>query len=153
MPNLIGKYRATQRRIRACFAPYTAQICPVCPAPCCRKPTKVAEFDVLLANSCGCSLPSANRGVSHMVEAGLLALKGVKEAEGYLEPCDYLGNDGCVFPEDLRPYECVRYVCPSLKQEISPGKMRDLRELLHKFAVLHRQLLEIVTPRKKPRAT
>ena len=142
MSNLIGKYRAAQRRLRRCFDPYTAKLCPECPSPCCRKPTKVREFDVLLANACGCALPSANDAIREMVDAGIRSLEGRATEELVLEPCDYLGADGCVFPDDLRPYECARWICSFMKREIPPGEMRAIRDLLHRLSVLHRELLD-----------
>lgn len=141
MANLVEKYRATQRRIRRLFASYTAELCPECPEPCCRKPTKVREFDVLLANAVGCSLPSANDSVAEYVQAGLDSLTG-DQVETELVPCDYLGPDVCVFPDDLRPFECARFICSFLKKAITPSDMRQLRALLHRLAVLHRELQE-----------
>lgn len=147
MASLPDKYRATQRRIRRIFEPYTAELCPECPEPCCRKPTKVREFDVLLANACGCSLPLANDSVSEYVQAGLDSLADV-EQEAEPEPCDYAGPEGCVFPDDLRPFECVRFICSFLKREITPSDMRELRTLLHRLGVLHRELEESVGVRR-----
>ena len=150
MASLLDKYRATQRRIRRVFEPYTAELCPECPEPCCRKPTKVREFDVLLANACGCSLPSANDSVAEYVQAGLDSLTGKGEGESPAEPppCDYLGPDGCVFPDDLRPFECTRFICSFLKKAITPSDMRELRDLLHRLGVLHRELEESVGMRR-----
>jgi hypothetical protein len=146
MSNSIDKYRATHRRIRRILERYTADLCPVCSEPCCIKPTRVAEFDVLLANACGCSLPSTNPAVREKVEAGIQALLGHRDSSGRMEPCEYLGEQGCVFPGDLRPFECTRWICRPIKRAISPGEMRELRELLHKLGVLHRELLDTVTP-------
>ena len=147
MASLLDKYRATQRRIRRVFEPYTAELCPECPEPCCRKPTKVREFDVLLANAVGCALASTNDSVAEYVQAGLDSLAGV-EQEAEPEPCNYVGPEGCVFPDDLRPFECVRFICSFLKKAISPSGMRELRALLHRLAVLHRELRESVGMRR-----
>ena len=143
MPNLIDKYRAAHRRIRRLLDPYTSKLCPECPEPCCRKPTKVREFDVLLANSCGCSLAPPG----DIIESGFEVLSGRKPDEEF-EPCDYLGSDGCVFPDDLRPFECTRWICSYLKREIGPGEMREVRALLHRLGVLHRELTDSVMPRR-----
>ena len=151
MSDLIAKYRAAQRRLRRHFDPYTAELCPECPEPCCRKPTKVAEFDVLLAEACGCSLPSANRVISEMVQAGMDLIAGRARPDEEPEPCDYLGTNGCAFPKDLRPFECARYICPFLKREITPSDMREIRALLHKLGILHRELLETVSRRVRSR--
>ena len=149
MATLMDKYRATHGRIRRYLNRYTDELCPACADPCCRKPTKVSEFDVLLANACGCSLPSANHAAADLVEAGMLILKGNPRAEGYNNPCDYLGEGGCVFPDDLRPYECTRYICPSLRKSITSCDMRELRSLLHKLEVIHRNLLAEISPRHR----
>jgi hypothetical protein len=148
MANPIERYRATQRRIRRILDIYTARLCPDCAEPCCRKPTKVREFDVLLANACGCSLPSANDSVSEMVNAGIEIITGERTSDGELVPCDYLGEKGCIFPDDLRPFECTRWMCSFLKREIRPGDMRELRDLLHKLGVLHRTIIDMIDPRR-----
>lgn len=141
MATLIDKYRAVQRRLRRHFDPYTERICPECPSPCCRKPTKVREFDVILANTCGCALPSANEAVREMVDAGIRTLVGERIEDSEPEPCEYLGPDGCIFPDDLRPYECARWICAFLKREIAPGEMREIRGLLHRLSTLRRELV------------
>ena len=144
MSNLIEKYKSTHRRIRKILNPYTNRLCPVCPSPCCRKPTKVSEFDVLLANACGCSLPSENDAASELMDAGIRMLTGNAEEKSELVLCDYLGQKGCIFPDDLRPFECTRYICPSLREEISSNDMREMRALLHKLDVIHRDLLTTI---------
>ncbi len=149
MANIIEKYKATQRRIRGCFDKYTAELCPICPKPCCRKPTRVAEFDVLLAESCGCSLPSANDGITELVQKGLDELMGCSAPDDDSVPCDYLAECGCQFPRDMRPFECVRYICPFMKQSMTPGDMRELRALMHRFGVVHRELLAAIKPRRR----
>lgn len=148
MANLIDKYRATQKRIRRIFDPYTARLCPTCLEPCCRKPTKVREFDVLLANSCGCSLPSTNDSGSEIAQAVIEILIG-DQGEKELVPCDYLGSGGCMFPDDLRPFECTRWVCSYLRNEMNPRDMRELRSLLHRLGILRRAIEDAVMPRKK----
>ncbi|MDI6828991.1 MAG: hypothetical protein QME62_10960 [Armatimonadota bacterium] len=151
MASLLEKYRATQRRIRALFAPYTAELCPVCPQPCCRKPTKVRELDVLLANASGFQLPSANKIVADYVETSINIIAGKNLDEQIAEPCDYLGKDGCIFPDDLRPFECVKYVCPQLKSAMTPNEIRELRNLLHKLGVHHRAIIDAVMPSRRRR--
>ena len=153
MANLIEKYRATHRRIRRILYPHTAKLCPECAEPCCRKPAKVTEFDVLLANACGCSLPSAEDAISDVVRMGIDLMTGTADPDHDPEPCDYLDTDGCVFPDDLRPFQCARYICPSLKSEISSRDMRQIRALLHRLGVLHRTLLDAVGPKRKTRTS
>jgi hypothetical protein len=149
MSNLVDKYRSAHRKLRKALSPHTAALCPVCPRCCCRKPTLVSEFDVLLANACGYNFPSANTAAEELVNAGMEILRGEYEEHQDGEPCDFLGERGCVFPEDLRPYECARYICPYLKHAIPPGEMREIRVLLHKLGVLHCELLDTIVPRKR----
>ncbi len=147
MANLIDKYRATHKRIRQCLNPYTTRFCPECPEPCCRKPTKVRDFDVILARAAGYDIePKAT--AREFVDACIEALKG-RATDDALEPCDYLGEHGCVFPDDLRPFECTKWMCSLLKDEISPGDMRELRRLLSRLSDLHRLILDATVPRRK----
>ncbi|HEY3297279.1 MAG TPA: hypothetical protein VGK34_01385 [Armatimonadota bacterium] len=149
MPNLIEKYRTANRKLRKLLSPHTAAVCPVCPKCCCTKPTLVSEFDVLIANSCGYDLPSVNQAAEELVNAGMDVLRGEYEEREVGEPCDYLGENGCKFPDDLRPYECTRYICPHLKKVMSPGQMREMRDALHRFGTIHRELLDAIAPKKR----
>jgi len=140
--SLLDKYRATQRRLRILFAQYTSELCPICPEPCCRKPTKVREFDVILANAIGYSLPSANQAASEFVEASMDILSGRKQEYVEADPCDYLGEHGCLFPDDLRPYDCVAFICPHLKKAMSSQEMRQVRRLLRRLSLHYNALID-----------
>jgi len=52
-------YRRVQGKLRRRFEPFTREVCPSCPTPCCRKPAAVAAFDVVLAEELGYVLPPA----------------------------------------------------------------------------------------------
>jgi hypothetical protein len=145
MANPIEKYRAAHRRIRRILTLYTTKLCPVCNAPCCLKPTQVTEFDVLIANSCGQNLPSVDQDTA--IKATMQALWGEEMDQG-LEPCDYLGENGCIFPDDLRPFGCTRWLCPELKAAIPPKEMRELRDLMHKLGTIHRELMDSIVPKR-----
>lgn len=147
MANLIDKYRATHKRIRQRLNPYTDRICPACPKPCCRKPTKVRDLDVMLARAAGYDIVPGSTA-REFVDACIEALEG-RATEGALEPCDYLGERGCVFPDDLRPFECTKWMCEFLKREVSPGDMRDLRGLLSRLSDLHRMIVDAAVPRRR----
>jgi hypothetical protein len=147
MANLIDKYRATHRRIRQYLDPYTARLCPTCPEPCCRKPTKVRDFDVILARAAGYDI-QARETADEFVNACVDALSG-QTVDEPLEPCDYLGEQGCVFPNDLRPFECTKWTCSFLRKEISPSDMRELRHLLSRLSDLHRQIVDATMPRSR----
>jgi len=147
MANLIDKYRATHRRIRQCLDPYTARLCPECPEPCCRKPTKVRDFDLILARAAGHDIEHRDTA-SEFVDACIEALDG-RATDAPTEPCDYLGESGCVFPDDLRPFECTKWICSFLKHEVSPGDMRELRRLLSRLSDLHRLIVDATVPRRR----
>ena len=94
-------------------------------------------------------MPSANDAAAELIDAGMRVLSGGAVEKDELEPCDYLNANGCLFPDDLRPFECARYICPFLKKEITPGDMREIRTLLHKLGVLHRELMEAIKPGRR----
>jgi hypothetical protein len=145
MANILDKYRRTHKRIQAILKPYTKELCPVCQDLCCKKPVKVKEFDVIIANACGYSFQSTEKAVAELIEDGISRLKG-NEAKSF-ELCDYLGENGCTFPDDLRPYECARFICKSLKAKITPSDMRKLRDQLHKLNSIHSELKDSVIPK------
>ncbi len=147
MANLIDKYRATHKRIRQYLNPYTARLCPECPEPCCRKPTKVRDFDVILARAAGYDIEPHDTA-DEFVEACVDALTG-RAVDAPPEPCDYLGERGCVFPDDLRPFECTKWICSYLKKEICPSDMRELRHLLSRLSDLHRMIVDASIPRRR----
>lgn len=149
MGNVIDKYRRIHKHLRTKLNPYTQELCPNCPNPCCMKPAKVNEFDVLIANACGCSFQSANDSVSNMIDSGFKKLRGEDDHSLELEPCDYLGEKGCLFPDDLRPYECARFICHRLRNAFSPADMRDIRDLLRKLRIAYYELKDAVVPRGK----
>ena len=129
--------------------PHTDRLCPACPEPCCRKPTRVSEYDILIAEACGYAFPSANQSAQELLDRGFAILTGDDEVEAALEPCDYLGEKGCRFPDDLRPYECARYICRYLRESMSSAEMRDVRALLHKLELLHTELLRSISPLRR----
>ncbi len=147
MANPVDKYRATHKRIRQLLDPYTARLCPECPEPCCRKPTKVRDFDVILARAAGYDIP-IRETADEFVNACVDALNG-QSVEAPPEPCDYLGERGCIFPNDLRPFECTKWICSFLKKEIIPSDMRELRHLLSRLADIRRQIVDATMPRRR----
>jgi hypothetical protein len=87
-------------------------------------------------------LPSANQAAKALIQKGMDQLAGRDVTDDVDEPCDYLQEDGCVFPGDLRPFECSRWICPYLKKSLTSGEMREIRDLMHRFAAIHRELLD-----------
>ena len=66
------------------------------------------------------------------------------EAEPDALPCEFLGERGCTFPNDLRPFGCTTYICKymyaSLDRPTLTRIKRLVRELEEKHAVLMRAL-------------
>ncbi|MGQ9523439.1 MAG: hypothetical protein ACUVTZ_01235 [Armatimonadota bacterium] len=142
MANPLTAYRITQRRLRALFEPFTKQFCPKCEDPCCRKPVKVRPIDLMLAEAHGFSVPDGSNPVRDLLEAASRYLSGGwTDADGVGQPCDFLGEGGCTLPEDLRPFECARYVCPTMRQQMPASWVRDVQRLGKRLDVEYQRLI------------
>lgn len=131
MANPLRDYRQTQRAIRSLFEPFTAANCPTCPDPCCRKPARVDELDVLLAESLGAQLPRGNPAGDRADAAEALITIGTMTHLD--DACDYLQPKGCSFPADLRPLGCTTFVCKYMEREMSTRELRDIKRLARKL--------------------
>ena len=142
MSNLLRQYRRTQRQLRDLYDPFTAEHCPTCETPCCRKPVRVDAIDIALAEAHGCALPPHADPEEERNAAARDVLEGVVPI--YFQesvPCDFLGETGCAYPRDLRPYGCTRYVCDPMKRLMAPSKLREIKQLLKKLDYLHDQIV------------
>ncbi|HEY3268777.1 MAG TPA: hypothetical protein VGM37_17810 [Armatimonadota bacterium] len=128
MPNPLREYRRTQRAIREQFEPFTDSHCPTCPDPCCRKPARVDDRDVLLAESLGYALPPGDPAADR-AEAAVQLLQIGTVSPFNSEPCDYLLERGCAFPPDLRPLGCTTYVCKFMERDMSSRELREIKRL------------------------
>jgi hypothetical protein len=139
--NPLDRYRRLQRQIRAEFDAFTAAHCPTCPAPCCRKPARIGPVDILLAEAAGWKPPAAVQG-----DAAELAIRNAEPAlltdePGDDEPCEYLTDKGCSFPNDLRPYGCTAYVCPIMYERMDRKRLGRIRRLARELDLVHQALL------------
>ena len=135
----LDRYRRGQRRLRRAFAPFTREVCPDCPTPCCRRPAAVTPFDVVLAEELGHRLPAGTEAAGEAVAAGLgLIPIPVLASEG--EPCAFLGARGCPFPPDLMPFGCVAFICPYMERWYSPEALADLRAGVAELEEAHTSL-------------
>jgi hypothetical protein len=144
----LERYRAVQRELRALFDPFTRAHCPTCATPCCRQPTAVMPLDVILVEELGYSLPAtARRG------AELVALTLVSEASPPSDiPCEYLVGSSCAFPGDLRPFGCVRYLCPPMERHMPPEWLAEAHALVERLEQAHAAMLdELRRPARSPR--
>ena len=144
MSNPLKDYRDTHRQIRALFADFTSSHCPDCANPCCRRPARIDDYDVLLAEALGC-LP--DQAVHWMGSAETLEL--VLRGDVGDEPCEFLGEDGCSFPSDLRPLGCTTYVCKFMERDLSNRELREIKSLARKLERLRDALLRAVGVRRR----
>ena len=145
-PNPLREYRRLQREIRLVFDPFTAKYCPTCATPCCIKPTRVTPVDVALAVGLGHTFPHLG-GVdpyapSVSYAGNRLTLPMLpQESSPTLEPCDYLHQGRCTFPDDLRPYGCTAYLCGPMYEHLPEETVRRLRRLIRQLEDAHTSVL------------
>lgn len=148
-PNPVREYRRLQREIRLIFDPFTAKHCPACLTPCCIKPTRVTPVDVSFALGLGHTFPHLDGGDAYAPAVSYagnrLALpmlpQTTKETEPALEPCEYLHQHRCTFPDDLRPYGCTAYICNPMYAHLPDETLRRLRRLIRQLDEAHTALL------------
>ncbi|MBW1896301.1 MAG: hypothetical protein JRI47_04525 [Deltaproteobacteria bacterium] len=98
---------------------YVAQLCPVCEEPCCRRVSYLFdEKDVIFARVLGRN--GARGRKRRTTEAG----------------CPYLSPTGCRLTPHIRPFTCHRYLCETLKQEMTKQDAALVSTLEQKFRIL-----------------
>ncbi len=157
MYNPLESYKRTQRELRRNFAAFTQANCAACPTPCCRKPARILPTDILLAEATGwrsraasfaadapSDLPDAADAVSDAAGRYALTLHDAPptaEAEITAPPCDYLGERGCAFPEDLRPFGCTAYICRYMRSGMDRQTLTRIKRLARDLETHHDALL------------
>jgi len=147
MANPLKEYRRTQRAIRDLFRAFTESHCAECPEPCCRKPARVDDFDVLLAESLGCRLPHGDPAADRAGAASELLQIGTTRSLPD-EPCDFLKPHGCSFPNDLRPLGCTTYVCKFMERDMSTRELQEIKRLGRKLEMLREDVMKAVGLKK-----
>ena len=135
-----------QREIRLVFDPFTAKHCPTCATPCCIKPTRVTPVDVALAVGLGHTFPhleGADPYAPSVSHAGSrLALPMLTDSDDpALEPCEYLHQGRCTFPDDLRPFGCTAFLCGPMYAHLPDETIRRLRRLIRQLEDAHTSVL------------
>ena len=152
-PNPLSEYRRLQREIRVIFDPFTARHCATCVTPCCIKPTRVTPIDVALALNTGHTFPHLNGGdayapaldyATHRLKPASIALPMAPADEPPLEPCEYLHQSRCTFPNDLRPFGCTAFICGPMYAHLPDETLRRLRRLLRQLEDTHTALLRVL---------
>jgi hypothetical protein len=151
MQNSLLSYRRTQRELRRHFDAFTRENCPACPTPCCRRPARILPTDILLAEATGWKntvQQAAGEAPSDMVSelAGRIAdalhdPPETAEAEPEALVCEYLGEKGCTFPADLRPFGCTTYICRYMHERLDRPALSKLKRLVRELEEHHRNLI------------
>jgi hypothetical protein len=155
MQNPLESYRRTQRELRRAFDTFTRDNCPVCPTPCCRQPARILPTDILLAEATGwrARLPGAEARDLAAEAAGRYAetladappSAEAEASEGAL-PCEFLGERGCTFPNDLRPFGCTTYICRYMVERLDRQELARLKRLVRELEQKHTILLRTIRP-------
>lgn len=151
MNNPLSSYRRTQRELRRHFETFTRENCAACPTPCCRQPARILPTDILLAESAGWKdrvrTPEENSPADRVAEiAGQVASvlhdpPDCAEAEPTAPACEYLGDMGCTFPADLRPFGCTTYICRYMYARLDRPALTKIKRLVRELEDNHRLLL------------
>lgn len=91
---------------------YTQRVCPLCEDVCCKqKHASPEERDLIYMKLTGIS-------------------EYILEAPDPEEPCQFLGEKGCIKPRWQRPLRCTWYFCERLLKEMDQGDQRKARRLI-----------------------
>lgn len=155
MQNPLESYRRTQRELRRAFDAFTKENCPTCPTPCCRQPARILPTDIMLAEATGwkAKLPDVEqRDLAAEAARDYTASLAnppdsaeVEEGEDAL-PCQFLGERGCTFPLDLRPFGCTTYICRYMHARLDRNDMARVKRLVRELEQKHTILLRTIRP-------
>jgi hypothetical protein len=66
------------------------------------------------------------------------------EAEPESLPCEYLGDSGCTFPADLRPFGCTAYIRRDMHERLDRPELNKIKRLVRELEDNHRALLRTI---------
>jgi hypothetical protein len=145
--NPLEEYRRKQREIRKEFDAFTAVHCPTCTTPCCVRPSRIAPTDIMLAEAVGWKARVASMESRDLVrEAAAQAARALaSEFEGVENPpCEHLGERGCTFPKDLRPFGCTTYICPVMYRELDKKTLGRMKRQVKELTAAHQVLMSYI---------
>ncbi len=86
-------------------------------------------------------------GHNHMTLVNLLGVllsATVPEAD-FSRTCPFLGADGCRLAVEVRPFNCVTFICPELEEALTPAQQEQFyaleRQLRDQYAVFDERYL------------
>jgi len=158
--NPLEAYRRTQRELREQFEAFTRKHCPTCATPCCRQPARIAATDIRLAERTGWRTQ-----IPLSVIEGEVALEGDDPVEPMADPargrrrrggeendnpiappCQFLAEQGCTFPADLRPFGCTAYICRPMYTHLDRATLTRIKRLVKELEERHALLLRTLPP-------
>lgn len=154
--NPLEEYRRVQRALRKDFDAFTAVHCAQCPTPCCVRPARINPTDILLAEGIGWKAQvqrmAERDAVQRAAEEVTISLTG--ELDAFVPtPCEHLGEKGCTFPADLRPFGCTAYVCPYMYRSLDRKTLSRIRRNVRELERRYHALLEYLHRRVQRRDT
>ena len=159
MNNPLSTYRRVQRDLRRHYHAFTQENCPTCPTPCCRQPARILPTDILLAEATGWKTrvklvsiegeggysEQGTDAVTEMATRTLNALANppatAEDETGDALPCEFLGETGCSFPADLRPFGCTTYICKYMYTKMDRQTLTRVKRSVRELEEAHRSLL------------
>lgn len=120
------KASRVQKNMRTLLDRITSVTCKKCEASCCRcMPVEgwFTESDYFIFR------------ILYDAPFDLQVLHGIKTG------CAYLGPNGCVLPQDLRPFPCVKVNCNGVTKELEAnGSLLEFNRLSDELSKLQKQI-------------
>jgi hypothetical protein len=82
----------------------------------------------------------AGDAVQQAAVQAALALGGAFEDQPN-PPCEHLGERGCTFPKDLRPFGCTAYICPIMRERLDKKTLGRMKRLVRELEMAHDTLM------------
>jgi hypothetical protein len=106
---------------------FTSEICPGCPAVCCKqKHGYHDEDDMIYLSSLGLDVPSYDRRSPD-------------------DPCEFLSLGGCSKPRWQRPYRCTWYFCERLLHYMPEKSARKYRKIVSRLQSMLEVRMSMIT--------
>lgn len=95
---------------------HTAALCPSCRAVCCiNRHSRQAPEDMVFLLALGEEMPKSGKVTADT------------------EPCQFLGESGCMLRRYVRPYRCTWYFCSPLLEQIRSMPAPEYRGFIHRL--------------------